>query len=104
MPPTALSRHDALAAVYAAIDEIAGQLEAGARIEKTPDTPLLGDGSPLDSLALINLIVALEEIAARRRGRPVQLLDEDLLGEQDGPYRTPATLAEHLAAHLADAA
>ncbi len=98
MPASALSRDDALAAVYAAIDEINGQLEAGQSLEKAPQTRLLGDGSPLDSLALINLIVALEEITARLRGEAIQLLDEDLLAEEDGPYRTPEALAEHLAA------
>lgn len=98
MPAAALTREDALAAVYAAIDEINGQLEPGRSLGKTPETPLLGDGSPLDSLALINLIVALEEIAQRLTGEARQLLDEDLLGEPDGPYRTPAALAEHLAA------
>lgn len=98
MPAPALSRADALAAVYAAMDEVSAQLEDGLPLEKAPDTPLLGDGSPLDSLALINLIVALEEITQRLTGEARQLLDEDLLADPEGPYRTPQSLAEHLAA------
>ncbi|MEQ8747652.1 hypothetical protein [Pyruvatibacter sp.] len=92
-----LSVEDALASVFEAIDEVNMQLPAHQHVTKTPATALTGDQSPLDSLALINLIVALEEVIARQRGEALQLLDEDLLGEPDGPYSTPATLAAYVA-------
>jgi len=92
-----LSPEQALASVFDAIDEINAQLPDGMRVEKSPDTSLTGDQSPLDSLTLINLLVALEEVVARQRGEAMQLLDEDLLGEPEGPYSTPATLAAYLA-------
>lgn len=92
-----LSPEKALDAVFTAIDEVNVQLPADMQLQKTPTMALTGDNSPLDSLSLINLIVALEEVISRQNGTSPQLLDEDLLGEPDGPYATPAALAEFVA-------
>ena len=41
--------------IYAAVDQINGQLPKGERLEKCMDTPLFGGESKLDSLGLVNL-------------------------------------------------
>lgn len=92
-----LSQEKALEAVFTAIDELNAQMPSDMQLQKSPDMPLTGDNSPLDSLGLINLIVALEEVIARGEGSAPQLLDEELLGEAEGPYSTPADLADYVA-------
>ncbi len=89
-----IDRNQAIEAIYAAVDELNTQLAAGQHLEKNTDAHLIGDTSPLDSLGLINLLVAVEQVLAERHGTSVQLLDENLFGETDGPYQTLGTLAD----------
>jgi hypothetical protein len=99
-----LDEQRALDLIYAAIDEINGQLPSGSRLAKAPNTVLLGDGASLDSLAFVNLMVAIEGEVERAGGPPVGLLDE--IGrsmEADSPLHTIGTLAAHVA-HAAKAA
>jgi hypothetical protein len=95
----------ALELVYAAVDEINGQLPAGSRLAKQADTVLLGDGAALDSLAFVNLLVAVEGGVERAGGPPIGLLDE--LGkaeEESSPLRTLGALAAHVARSVKAAA
>jgi acyl carrier protein len=87
----------ARAIVYDAIDAVNQQLPAAKRLRKSPDTNIIGPGSALDSLAIINLVVAVEEKVADRTGVAVQLLDADMIGG-DSPFRTVDSLARHIAA------
>jgi D-alanine--poly(phosphoribitol) ligase subunit 2 len=92
-----LDEQRALQLIYAAVDEINGQLPPGQRLQKTPETVLLGDGAALDSLAFVNLLVAVEGEVERAGGPAVGLLDE--LGKADGdtPLRTIGSIASHVA-------
>jgi hypothetical protein len=93
-----LDEQRALQLIYAAVDEINGQLPPGQRLQKTPETVLLGDGAALDSLAFVNLLVAVEGEVERAGGPAVGLLDE--VGKADGgdtPLRTIGSMAAHVA-------
>jgi hypothetical protein len=93
-----LEERRALELVYAAVDEINGQLPQGARLAKSPDTVLFGDGAALDSLAFVNLLVAVEGEVERAGGPPIGLLDELGRAEETGsPLRTLGALAAHVA-------
>lgn len=58
--------------------------------EVTEATALLAEGSIIDSLDLVNLIVAVEIFCG-----DVELLDEDATVGPDSPFRTVASLARH---------
>jgi len=84
---------DILTLIYASIDETNRQLPVDGRLEKSPDTLLLGDGSQLDSLSLITFVVAFEEALEQTHGARYNLLDEGFLGNPEGPLKSVRTLA-----------
>ncbi len=87
--------------VYAAIDEVNAQAVDKPQINKSPDTPLFGEASTLDSLAFVNLVVAIEQQIVDRTGRTVVLVDEAAMALEDSPFLTVDTLAAHLERVLA---
>ena len=91
-----MEREQALRIVYETIDVVNQQLPASRRLPKGPDTVIVGVTGSLDSLGIVNFIVTLEEKAGELLGTPIQLLDDTLLVEGDGPFRTVATLTSYL--------
>jgi acyl carrier protein len=61
----------------------------------TADTQLFGQGGLLDSMALVSLIVAVEQAIEDRYGTAVALADEKALSQRSSPYRTIGTLAAY---------
>jgi hypothetical protein len=58
------------------------------------DTVLFGQGSIIDSLALVGLIIKVEEFVFERTGKEVQVIDEEaIITEGKTPFRNAATLA-----------
>lgn len=84
------------AVVYEAIDTVNQQLPPARRLRKAPDTIIIGRGGALDSLGIVNFVIALEEKVADRIGVAVQLLDADMIGDES-PLRTVESLARFLA-------
>lgn len=89
----------AIAVVYDAIDVVNRQLPAARRLRKAPDTVIVGLGGALDSLGVVNFVLALEERASAV-GAKVALLDEDMLLE-DSPLRTVDSVSRYLAERMA---
>jgi acyl carrier protein len=94
-------RDDILATIYAAIDELNSQSIGGAKIQKSAETPLLAKGAGLDSLAFVNLIVAVEGQLETTMGLSVVLVDEDSMSLQEHPFRTVGSLASYVEAVVA---
>jgi len=65
------------------------------------DTRLFGEGGLLDSMALVSLVIAVEQAVEEKYGTPVALADEKALSQRSSPYRTVGTLAEYAARELA---
>jgi len=72
------------------------QLPVPQRLARQADTVLVGIGGPLDSLGIVNFVHTLEQKVEEAAGRPVTLLDADLLAA-DGPFRTVEALSVFLA-------
>jgi len=87
-------------AIYIAIDEVNEQLPKGGQIEKTSDTPLFGSEGMLDSLGLVNLIVAIEQQVEEQLDAVVTLADEKAVSQRNSPFRTVGTLATYIEAQL----
>src|SRR6058998_2925820 len=59
------------------------------------DTPLFGREGFLDSMALVSLVVAVEQAIEDELGVSVSLADERALSQRTSPYRTVGTLADY---------
>ena len=82
--------------IFDAIDIVNEQIIDGPKIAKSLDTELLSESSNVDSLSLVNLLVAIEDGLARQLGRPVSLVDENLISSSDQPLRTVGSLASYI--------
>jgi hypothetical protein len=91
-----MQRDEALRLVYDAIDVVNPQLPATRRLAKSPDTVIVGPSGSLDSLAIINFVITLEQRVTDVIGAPVQLLDEAALIEANGAFATVDTLTRFL--------
>lgn len=84
-------------AVAAALEQVNELLPEESRLEAHSETVLLGPSGRLDSMGLINLVVALEENLEREFQRQVQLADElSRENESDNPFTTVASLIARL--------
>jgi len=92
---------DIVAIIYAAIDEVNSQSNGELKIQKNLETQLLAKGSGLDSLAFVNLIVAVEGQLETNLGLFVVLVDEDSMSLQQNPFRTVGSLASYVEAVVA---
>jgi hypothetical protein len=86
----------ALRLVYDAIDAVNPQLPASRRLAKAPETVIVGPSGVLDSLGIINFLLALEERASDAAGGAVQLLDDPSTLMDQERFRTVGALARHL--------
>ena len=64
-------------------------------ISASSETLLFGLGG-LDSLDLVNLIVAIEEKIENQTGKVIVLVNEETLEMKDTPFKTVATLSAFL--------
>jgi acyl carrier protein len=64
------------------------------------ETRLFGEGGLLDSMALVSLVIAVEQAIEEKFGVAVALADEKALSQRSSPYRTIASLAAYAAAEL----
>ncbi len=81
--------------IYAAVDQI-NQTIDGEPLQKQRETVLFGSKAQLDSLGLINLIVAVEEKVEENFKTAVTLADDRALSREVSPFTTVGTLADYL--------
>ena len=91
-----MSREEILLLIDAAIDEINAQTSSQRRVAKSEGTVIVGAGSSLDSLGIINLLVSLEAKVAGATGHTVNLLNDDALNDPTGSLHTVASIAEYI--------
>jgi acyl carrier protein len=84
-------------AVLQAIGEINQARSRSQQIPASLDTELLGH---VDSLGLVNLVVAVEEAIEREFGLALTLADEQSAGRPDHPMRSVRTLVEYVERHI----
>ncbi len=89
--------------IYDAIDEINLQLPPEKRVEKSNDTILFGPLGQLDSLSLLNLIVAIEMRIKEKIDISVDLVDEGALSQHGNSFKSIGSLSEHISLVLYNA-
>lgn len=69
------------------------EVEITSEIDK--NTELFGRSGILDSMGLVSLVVAVEQVIEEKYNVSVSLADEKALSQKNSPFRTVATLAEY---------
>lgn len=75
---------------------------ADKQLSNTPDTPLFGKAGTLDSLDLVNLVLATEDAIEDRVGERVSLADDRAMSQKRSPFRTVGSLAEYITLLLSE--
>jgi acyl carrier protein len=89
-----------LSAVLEAIRDTNAVLPPDALLEVSEDATLLEPSGRLDSLGLVNLLVAVETRCQAAAGRPVSLTDAIVAPPDESPFRTVRTLVAHIEERL----
>ncbi len=85
-----------LKALYDAVEQVNIDLPADQKLAKSPVTVLFGPGSSLDSLGLVNLIVAAEQKIDENMSVAISIADERAMSQKNSPFRTIQTLADYI--------
>ena len=88
--------------IFRAIDEVNQFLPSERRLEKASETVLSnksGQGA-LDSLGMVNFIVALEQLIDEEMGVSLSLADDLIISEEHNPFQTVGILADNISALL----
>ena len=89
-------RDKILKSIYDAVDEVNEQLPEGQTLEKSPNTVLLGESGKLESIDLVNILVATEENVEETFGIPISITDERAVSEKNSPFTTIETLCNFI--------
>ncbi|MGB8509142.1 MAG: hypothetical protein WCD76_12215 [Pyrinomonadaceae bacterium] len=87
-------------AVHRAVDELNKTLPGGVSLEKSPDAPLYGKSSKLESIDLVNFIMEAEEQINDEFSTSITITDEAALSQQNSPFRTIGTFTEYVSGLL----
>lgn len=90
-----LETSTATQAIFNAIDEINLQLPEDKQIPKSDDAILFAEGGNLDSLGLVNLVIAAEQHIMDLTGDELVLASETAMSRKRSPYRSVSALAEY---------
>ena len=82
--------------IYVTLDEYNEHVSDELQLEKLSDTKLFGQGSSVDSLGLINLIVAVEQNIEDKFDVTITLADERAMSQENSPFRTVGSLAVYI--------
>jgi acyl carrier protein len=86
-----------LETIYTAIEQVNRDNPGGEPVGKDLSTALYGSASGLDSLGLINLVVAVEQQVEQNFNVAITLADDRALSQQRSPFSTVQTLADYVA-------
>ncbi len=82
--------------VFSTIDALNQELNKEDRLKKSLETRLFGGNSNLDSLDLINLVVAVEQNIEDEFDVTITLADERAMSQETSPFKTVGTLTDYI--------
>ena len=92
-----MSTERIVGAVGLAIDKINKSRQVDRKLGKSLDSVLLGPSGNLDSLALVSLIIGVEEKIEEEFEITVTITDDLVMSGELSPFRTVGSLVEHIA-------
>ena len=96
-------RNKVYAVVCNVIDEINEQHPDNPKIKTEPENVLFGIGGALDSLGLVNLIVAIEQSIEDEFDINISLANEKAMSQRSSPFRTIDSLTKYIVQLLKEA-
>jgi hypothetical protein len=88
--------------LYPVVRELAGSNPVWKDVPCTPEAVLMGEGSPLNSIAVVTFIVQVEGQIHTMTGQAVSLATEKAFSRSRSPFRTLDSLATYIVEVLAD--
>ena len=82
-----------VAIVLAVSEELNLSLAESIELERGADAPLYGADGPLDSLALVTLVIAVEQRLQDEFGVTCTLTDDRAFSQDESPFRSVGALA-----------
>jgi acyl carrier protein len=82
--------------IFDALDDINAQLSEDQQLKKSTASALYGEKGKLDSLGLVNFIVAVEQKLDDEFGFPLTLATERAMSQQHSPFRTVQSLINYI--------
>lgn len=98
------ARTVALDIVTAALRELMEQSGVEATEALTEDTVIVGANAVLDSVAVVSLIVDVEQRLEMEHSVSVTLASDKAMSQRSSPFRTIGVLADHVCAVIAEEA
>lgn len=86
--------------VFAVIEDVNAQLPDGHQLQQSEDAVLFGKGGQLDSLGLVNFIVAVEQKIEDELDKTLTLADEKAMSMKNSPFRSVGTLIDYVQTRL----
>ena len=86
--------------VIESVQLLAKDFEIDGLAEVNSDSLLYGEGGPLDSMALVNLIADVEDAVAEKAGAAITLADEKALSAKRSPFRSVRDLSDAIIERL----
>lgn len=87
---------EVLDAIYQSLQTLNEERDADDQIEIGPDTCLFGEGSELDSLSLVSVIVDLETLVSDQFGRTISLTDDKAMAHEPVPFTDVTALKNYI--------
>jgi len=82
--------------IYKSINEMNSQLDDKIKLVESTETVLMGSDGKLDSLALVNLIVVIEQNIEDKFDVSITIADERAMSQKRSPFRTIGTLTDYI--------
>ena len=90
-----MNKDDIIEIIYLAIDDY-NQINTANLLNKDLNTLLYGQEGKLDSLGLVNLILAIEERLLDKYNKNISLADDKAFSEKTSPFSNVSILAEFI--------
>jgi D-alanine--poly(phosphoribitol) ligase subunit 2 len=91
-----INRDQVTECVLSAIENLNDQLPEEQHVEKSATAKLFGQDAPLDSLGLVNLIVAVEEQIADDLDLELTLANEKAMSRRTSPFQSADKLIDFI--------
>jgi hypothetical protein len=88
-------RDELVAVILRAVEDLNPTLPRQVDTGTGEHAALFGRGGPLDSMALVSLIIEVETAIEDKFGVPVLLADERAISQEHSPFRTVGSLAAY---------
>nr|WP_319393019.1 hypothetical protein [uncultured Desulfobacter sp.] len=90
-----ITRDQIEVSIVACIERLNMGLVESGQITIEPDHVLFGEGSHLDSMGLLNLLMDLED-GFDDQGIQITILDDHALSQKNSPFRTISGLSQYI--------